>query len=120
MCPDDRDAACLWDILDRARRIPSYVAGRSLDQYVRDQAIQDAVERCVEVIGEAANRLSDAFRQAHPEVPWRAIIAQRHMLAHQYDAIRPERLYQVAIRHIPELIEQIEVLLAQFPDDAAP
>ena len=117
MLPEDRDAADLWDILDRARRIRAYVADKSFDQYLRDRLLQDAVERCVEVIGEAANRLSEAFRQAHCEIPWRGIIAQRHVLAHDYDEIRPERIYGVAVELIPDLIEQIEPLVPPLPED---
>ena len=120
MRPEDRDCGYLWDILDRAGRIRRYVEGRSLADYLKDQALQDAVERCVEVIGEAARRVSGTFRDAHPEIPWRAIIAQRNILSHEYDEIRPERVYRVAVGNIPELIEKLEPLIPPAPTDEPP
>lgn len=115
---EEHDTACLWDILDRAKRIQSYLADKTLDDYLQNQELQDAVERCVEVIGEAANRLSESFKEKHPEIPWRRSVAQRHVLAHDYDEIRPDRIYQVAVEYIPLLIGQIEPLLPPLPPEA--
>ncbi len=117
MQPDQADAAFLWDILERAQRIQNYMKGKTFHHYLHDQGLQDSVERCVEVIGEAANRISEDFRKAHPEISWRPIIAQRHILAHEYDEIRPERLYSVATVHIPELIEKLQPLLPPLPPE---
>ena len=111
MRPEQRDAASLWDMLDRARRIRAYVEDVTYARYQENRQLQDAVERCVEVMGEAAGRVSRPFRNAHSEIPWRAIIAQRHVLAHDYDDIRAERIYRVATVHVPELIEKLEPLI---------
>jgi len=117
MRPDQRDVAHLWDMLDRARSVQQFVEGISFRDYVEDKKLQAAVERCVEVIGEAANRVSRAFQQAHPEIPWRAIIAQRHVLAHDYDEVRPERVYRVATVHVPDLIATLEPLVPETPPE---
>jgi len=69
-----------------------------------------AVERALEVIGEAARHVSPAYRQAHPEIPWRGIIAQRNILAHEYGEIKQERLWVVVTERIPELIALLEKL----------
>ncbi|MCK4626590.1 MAG: DUF86 domain-containing protein [Phycisphaerae bacterium] len=114
MQPDERDAACLWDMLERAQRVQGYMSDKTFYHYTSNQGLQDAVERCVEVIGEAANRVSGEFKQAHPEIPWRLIIAQRHILAHEYDEIRPERIYRVATTHIPELVEKLQPLIPPY------
>jgi uncharacterized protein with HEPN domain len=67
------------------RRGPSQqiVGGVSRDEFLRNRTVQLAVERLLEVIGEAARRVSEAFRQAHPEIPWRRIVAQRNVLSHE-------------------------------------
>jgi uncharacterized protein with HEPN domain len=115
MRPEERDAAYLWDMLDAARAIQGFVAGVRADDYARNRQLQFAVERALEIIGEAARRVSDSLRGAHPEIPWQPIIGQRNMLAHEYGEIRQERIWLVATRHIPELIRSLEPLV---PPDA--
>jgi uncharacterized protein with HEPN domain len=56
-----------------------------------DRKTQLALERAIEIIGEAARRVSDSFKADHTEIPWRSIVAQRHVLAHEYGEIRQER-----------------------------
>jgi uncharacterized protein with HEPN domain len=115
MHPDQRDAALLWDILEAAREIRQFTAEVDFAQYAADKMRQRAVEREVEIIGEAARRLSDGFKQAHPEIPWRAIVAQRHVLAHEYGEIRQDRIWAVATVHIPRLMTALEPLLPPLP-----
>ncbi|MFO7899133.1 MAG: DUF86 domain-containing protein [Planctomycetota bacterium] len=117
MRPEERDAAYLWDMLDAARTVQEFVAGKALDDYVADRQLQLAVERAIEIIGEAARRVSKDFRAAHPEIPWRPIIGQRHVLAHEYGEIKHERIWAVATRHVPELITLLEPLVPTEPDD---
>ena len=73
--------------------------------------LRGAVERHLEIIGEAANRVSLDFQANHPEIPWRRIIAQRHVIAHEYGEIKHELIWKVATVNIPELIAQLETLI---------
>lgn len=75
MRPDERDAGYLWDMLDAAKRVLALAAGYNLPRYLENRMLQLAVERLVEIVGEAARRVSPDFRQAHPEIPWRSMIA---------------------------------------------
>ncbi len=84
MRPEQMDASYLWDMLDAARAVTEFVASKSYDDYARDRMLRGAVERHIEIIGEAAGKVSESFREAHPDIPWRQIIAQRHVLAHHY------------------------------------
>ena len=111
MPPDERDAAYLWDMLDSARVIRDFTADVPFDQYMSDRKLQLAVERSVEIIGEAARRVSDHYRQAHPDIPWRRIIAQRHVLVHEYGEIEDQLLWRVATERIPDLIRMLEPLV---------
>ena len=109
------DASLLWDMLDAARKIRQFVAGKTFHDYSQDEVLQSAVERKLEIIGEAARGISQQFQQEHPEVPWRGIISQRHFLAHEYGEVRQEKLWRVATVRIGELIEQLEKLIPPLP-----
>jgi uncharacterized protein with HEPN domain len=115
MPPEARDAALLHDMLNAARRVTTYAAGRSRQDLDTDPMFADAVERRIEIIGEAARGLSEAFRASHPEVPWRPIMATRHILAHDYDEVNHDTVWRIIQDHIPPLIGQLVDLLAQFP-----
>ena len=116
MRPDEpRDAAYLWDMLDAAKAIRGFVAGRSYAEYLHDRMLRGAVERHVEIIGEAAGKVSKTFREVHPEIQWQQIVAQRHVLAHEYGDIEHELLWGVATLHVPVLIVQLEALVPHFP-----
>jgi uncharacterized protein with HEPN domain len=88
MQPDKRDAAYLWDMLDAARTVEQLTSGLDFGQYSNDRRTQLAVERSLEIIGEAAGRVSTSFRNSHPEIPWRQIIGQRNVLIHEYGEIK--------------------------------
>lgn len=115
MLPDERDAAYLWDMLDSARVICEFTKGMDLDQYLHDRRTQSAVERKAGIIGEAARQISDAYKKAHPEVPWRKIIAQRNVLVHEYGDVIQERMWELVTNRIPELIKLIEPLIPPVP-----
>jgi uncharacterized protein with HEPN domain len=106
----DRDGALLLDMLTAARAVVSFVAGRTFAEYEQDLLLRSAVERQVEIIGEAARSVSDPFKSAHAQIAWRPIMAQRNRLAHEYGTINDELIWRVATIHIPELIAQIEPL----------
>jgi uncharacterized protein with HEPN domain len=106
-----RDEAWLLDMPDAARAVAQFVAGRTFEEYERDLFFRSAVERQIEIIGEAARGISQAFQAAHPQIPWRPIMAQRHRLAHEYGEIDDRLIWNVATVHIAALITQIEPLV---------
>lgn len=89
----------------------------TVEAYLRDRKLHLAVERALEIIGEAARLLSERFKQDHAVVPWRQIIAQRNVLAHEYGEISQERIWAVATGRIPGLIAQLEPLLPPEPTE---
>lgn len=117
MRPSERDAAYLLDMVVAGRSVVRFVEGRGLEQYLSDELLRAGVERKVEIIGEAARNVSMEFQDAHPEVPWQKIVAQRHVLAHEYGAIRHADLWRVATVHVPAMIELIEKLLPPAPSE---
>ena len=115
MRPDERDAAYIWDMLDSARTLQDFVSGVTFFAYSQEKKLRLAVERALEIIGEAARRVSETYRQAHSEIPWQSIIAQRNVLAHEYGEIKHELIWKVATIRIPELISILEKLTPPPP-----
>jgi uncharacterized protein with HEPN domain len=114
---NDNDAAYLWDMLDACRAVSRFVENRSFHAYLGDLLLRSGVERQIEIIGEAASRVSEATRVANPDIPWRRIIAQRNVLAHEYGELKHELLWQVASEHVPNLIGHLERITPNPPKD---
>jgi len=117
MQPDAVDAAFLWDMLDAAKAVRAFTANRTFRDYLKDRMLRGAVERHIQIVGEAAAKVSKAFRVAHNEIPWDKIIAQRHVLVHEYGEIEHELIWQAATVHIPAPIESLEALAPRQPPD---
>ncbi|MBM4029910.1 MAG: DUF86 domain-containing protein [Planctomycetes bacterium] len=115
MRPETGDLSYLWDMLDAATAVREFVVGKTFADYTRDRLLRGAVERHIEIIGEAARNVSPTYRDAHPEIPWRKIIAQRHILAHEYGEVKHENIWLVATVHLPDLIEKLRPLIPPPP-----
>jgi uncharacterized protein with HEPN domain len=111
--PADRDAALLLDMLLAAKDALDFVAGMDEAAFLESRLHQNAVIRALEVIGEAAGKVSPAFRAAHPAIPWREITGLRHRLIHDYDDVRLDLVWRVVIEHLEPLIADLEPLIGQ-------
>lgn len=79
----NNEVAFLWDMLDAAQAVQQFITGKTFLDYENNRMLRGAVERHLEIIGEAANKVSSFFKKAHPEIPWHRIIAQRHVITHE-------------------------------------
>ena len=113
---ENHDPAYLWDMMDAAEAISSFVAGHTFHDFQSDRMLRNAVDRNMEIIGEAANRVSDHFQKSHPEIPWRSIIGQRNILIHEYGEVKNERIWIVATERIPEIVALLKSMLSQTAD----
>jgi uncharacterized protein with HEPN domain/predicted nucleotidyltransferase len=87
-------------ILECIQKIERFTAdGR--ERFFWDAMVKDAVLRNVEVIGEAAKRLDDAYWAAHPEVPWRAMRGLHDMLSHQYERVDLKKVWAIVEKGLP-------------------
>jgi len=111
------DAARAHDMLRYSRFAAEYVSGVSEAQYLANQQLRHSVERCVELIGEAASKVSDAMRATYPQIPWRRIIGQRNVLAHGYNVIDDRAIWVLVATEIPKLIPELERLLREITDE---
>jgi uncharacterized protein with HEPN domain len=114
---NEKDAGYIWDMFDTAKTVYEIVSDIEFDQYNNNKVLKLAVERAIEIIGEAARHISDGFRQSHPEIPWQNIIGQRNILAHQYGDIDQKRIWNVAKIYIPDLIIKLNPLIPQLPPE---
>lgn len=102
----------LEDIRDATEFILDLVPARSLEDYCRDRVLRQTIERNLEIIGEAMNRIA----KLDPEVAARVgnyprIIAFRNVLAHGYDLIENDRVWNVVQKELPKLLETVAALL---------
>lgn len=102
------DAAHLEDVLREAQLALAFVADLSEAEFDRDLKTQHAVVRCLEVIGEAANNVSAEIRNELTSIPWKDIIAQRHIAIHHYRKLDMPRIGATVKRDLPQLIEVIQ------------
>ncbi len=86
---------------------------RELDDGVRDLKTQLAVERTLEIIGEAANHVSKSIQALHPQIPWAQIISYRNKLIHAYFGNDENVLWDIVDNHLNELEHHIQAILDQ-------
>ena len=91
------------DIRDSIEAIKRYTAGLTKEDFFSSTEKQDAVYRRLEVIGEAANRLPDEFRNRYSLIPWYKIVGMRNVLIHEYDSIDLDRVWGTIQKDITKL-----------------
>ena len=105
------EAAYLLDMFVSAREAVAFAAGLSFAEFAQDRRSQLAILKSVEIVGEAASRVSVETREAHPQVPWREIVGMRHRLVHAYFDIDLRLVWDTVAGDLPALIAQLEPLV---------
>ena len=78
----NRDKACLEDIIQSMRSVVVYVGTLTVDEFIKNELVSHAVERCLEIIDEATKHLSMPLRDDQPQIPWRKMAGLRDVLIH--------------------------------------
>jgi uncharacterized protein with HEPN domain len=107
-----RDRQYLNDILTSANLAISYISSKSKEEFVADIQCQDAVNRRIEIIGEAANRVSETTRSTLAMLPWHQMIGMRNVVIHQYDAVDLDIVWDTVQDALPLLISELERFLS--------
>jgi uncharacterized protein with HEPN domain len=111
----------LEDILANIELIQEYTRGLSYDEFARDRKSQDAVERCVTRISEAASKLEGSVESIIPDQPWSQIRAVGNVLRHEYDRVNPVFIWRIVSEDLPPLKVAIKSALDRLrrkaPDD---
>ncbi len=103
MC-GDRDAMAVQHMLEYSRKALAFVEGRGREDLAHDDMLFLALIRALEVVGEAAARVSDECRAAYCGVPWRDVIGMPNRLIHGYDSVDPALLWDTVTVDVPALI----------------
>ena len=105
------DASFLLDMLMAARDAVDFASGLTYDRFVQSRLHQHAIIKAVEIVGEAAARISNETKEAHADIPWAEIVGMRHRLVHAYFEVNLQRLWDTVHQDLPTLIAQLEPLV---------
>ena len=111
-----RDLAHLFDMLHEAEMARSFVRGKNYEDFEADIQCRYAVIRAIEIIGEAAARVSREFRETHRNLPWKQMIGARNRLIHGYDDIVLSTVWEIVDKHLPKLISDLTPLIPPQQD----
>ena len=98
------------DILDSGHKILGYTKGLTFDEFLSDSKTVDAVIRNFEIIGEAANRLPDEFKDIHSNIDWHRIRGFRNRIVHDYFGIDYEIVWQIKESFLPSTLDLISLI----------
>jgi uncharacterized protein with HEPN domain len=104
----------LDDMIAFARKIQDYTSGMDQVAFLAQPVVYDATLRNLELLGEAATHVPDEVRKAHPEVPWRQVIATRNRLIHGYLGIDDDTVWSIVRDDLPSLTSQLIALRASL------
>lgn len=103
-----RDREYLLDILEAAKLATAYIDQKTKDEFIEDTQCQDAVIRRLEIIGEAARRVSTKTREELSELPWDSMAGMRNFLIHEYDDVDLDIVWNTVSDDLPPLINTLE------------
>ncbi|ANV84273.1 hypothetical protein AWQ21_07680 [Picosynechococcus sp. PCC 7003] len=107
----DRNYAHLWDMYEACRQIEKFTQGLTWEEYRQNELVQSATERQLEILGEAARRVSVEFQKSHPGIPWSALIGQRNVISHQYEKVSHKRIWLTTQKSLPPLMADLKKLI---------
>ena len=92
----------------------------SMEQLASSDPRRNSVMFSLIVIGEAVNQLSSALTSRHPLIPWRRVVDLRNLVAHRYFALDPHLLWETIHEHVPVLLTEVEIMLAEMTEGEVP
>jgi len=102
------DLVYVGHMLDMARSIMQKTSGVTQPVFNADENLQLALTHLIQIIGEAAARVSAEFRELHSDISWKQIVGMRHKIVHDYLHVDFELVWEVASHDIPTLVRQLE------------
>jgi uncharacterized protein with HEPN domain len=111
------DTVALRHMRDHAVEAVAMARGRTRADLDRDRQFSLALLKLVEIVGEAANRVSRATQEANPQIPWATIVGTRNRLIHGYETVDHMVLWDIVMLDLPPLITQLQTVV---PDESKP
>ena len=100
-------------MLQAIERICRYTKGKNFEDFIADDMMYYAVVKNIEILGEASNRLTEEFRQAHPKTPWKQVNGMRNYIVHEYFQVDNNVVWDVITNDLPILEQQIKEYLTE-------
>ena len=102
------DSVPMRHMLDHAREAVAMIRNRARSDLDTDRTFQLAITRLVEIIGEAAHRVTAPGRARYTEIPWHEVINTRHRIIHGYDTVDYDIVWRILTEELPALITVLE------------
>lgn len=104
------DSARLQHILESIDEILAAVAGHTFDSFCNDHVLRIAIVKWLEIIGEAANHITEETKNKNSQIDWRRIVALRNIVVHEYFRIDYAIIWDASTNLVPQLKTEIEKL----------
>lgn len=98
----------IQDILENIINIESFSKGLNKEKFESNKLRQNAIVRCLEIIGEATKNIPDSFREKYPNIPWKKIAGFRDVLSHAYFGVSIDRVWNIIDIDLPNLKKEME------------
>ncbi len=112
---DDKTRLC--HMLESAKQATAFIEGQNRQELEDNAMLSLAILRCLEVIGEAASRITRERQDALPQIPWAQIIAMRNRLVHAYYDIKFDIVWSTVTQDLPPLIQELEAIVNREEQD---
>ena len=113
--PQRDDATALRHMLAAARKAVRFSEGRARADLEEDELLALALVRLLEIVGEAAGRITETTRADNPAIPWAQMIGMRNRLIHGYDVVDLDVLWQTVLEDLPQVIVRLRGIVPQEP-----
>jgi len=111
MRSDDRIS--IQHMIDAGREAIGFASGRTRADLNSNRMLVLSLVKSIEILGEAANKVSDELRNDYPDLPWREMVTMRNRLIHGYFDINLEIVWQTVVTELPPLLSMLEFILAR-------
>jgi uncharacterized protein with HEPN domain len=113
---EPKELVRLRHMQDYAREALELIKGKGRSNLDSERLLELALVRLLEMVGEAANRVSPEYQSLHPLIPWSQIIGLRNRLIHGYDTVDKDILWHILERDLPILTKELEKILSKKPE----
>ena len=111
----DNDRLRLLHMLDDAQLALAFVQATDKRTVESDAILKNGLAKTIQDLGEAANQLTDDFKAAHPDIPWRDMTDMRNFIVHAYFDTDLDTMWKTVQEDLPALITQLEAILSDDP-----
>jgi uncharacterized protein with HEPN domain len=105
-------------MLDTAAKAIGFVQGLTREDFDNNELLRLSITHLLQIIGEAARRVSPEFRAIYPQIPWKAIVGMRSKVVHDYLNVDEDIVWDTVINELPSLVEELEKMLNPDNDEA--